>query len=137
MRRLQIKTPIRGQTTTVLRKKGFTDMADSYMAINRSLKQKSSYCYRNTRQCFHYIFCFTFHLITHICRSMLPYYYYSFIGFLCGCCCFNLILNLFNFSGLLHLTLCLISPPVCTCTYTVVLVFLSIMIKATRGCRNV
>ena len=88
VRRLQIKTPICGQTTTVLRKKGFTDMADSCMAINRSLKQKSSYCYRNTRQCFHYIFCFTLHLITHICRSMLPYYYYSFIGFLCGCCCF-------------------------------------------------
>ena len=27
--------------------------------------------------------------------------------------------SLFNFSCLLHLTLCLTSPPVCTCIYTV------------------
>ena len=38
----------------------------------------------------------------------------------------NLILNLFTFSRLLHLTLCLASPPVCTCIYTVGLVVLSI-----------
>ena len=31
---------------------------------------------------------FTFHLIMYICRSMLPYYDYSFIGFLCCCVCF-------------------------------------------------
>ena len=38
----------------------------------------------------------------------------------------NLILNLFTFSRLLHLTLCLTSPPVCACIYTVGLVVLSI-----------
>ena len=35
-----------------------------------------------------YVFCFTLHLIMYICKSMLPYYYYSFIGFLSCCCCF-------------------------------------------------
>ena len=62
-------------------------------------------CWIDIVLCFYYIFCLTLHLIMYICRSMLPYYYYSFIGFSCGCCCFNPIFYLFKFSCLLHLTL--------------------------------
>ena len=44
-------------------------------------------CWTDIVLCYYYVFCFTLHLIMYICRSMLPYYYHSFIGFLCCCCC--------------------------------------------------
>ena len=62
---------------------------------------------------------------------MLPHYYYSLLDFFVVVA-FNLIFNLFNFSCLLHLTLCLTTPPLCTCIYTVVLVVLLITDEGNR-----
>ena len=94
-------------------------------------------CWTDIVLCYYYVFCFTLHLIMYICRSMLPYYYHSFIGFLCCCCCcccFISFLMYSIFSGscpsscVSHLHLYLYSS---ACS------FCQLLMKATWGCRNV